>query len=163
MRTGLGGHVALTHRRVNSFLRGRAGAVAPEEKCTRLRCRPGHRCQLTPRAGFARGVNNSGGRCVAGAASESLKLACITISGMRRSPAQVRVLATYGAGHTIVEAEHPTAGSQHRRWALGACASTAYTTRVRRAIFSGTLSIETAHFSDLCARVPKQDAGRCGD
>jgi hypothetical protein len=98
------------------------------------------------RTGPAGGINNSGGRCVAGAASENLKLACIAIGGMRRSPAQVRVLATYGAGHTIVEAEHSTAGSRHRRCALrGARASTAITTGVRRAI-SGMMLIETAHF-----------------
>jgi hypothetical protein len=129
--------------------------------------KPARRSTWTPvspsvRTGPAGGINNSGGRCVAGAASENLKLACISVSGMRRSPAQVRVLATYGAGHTIVEAEHSTAGSQHRRCALrGARASTAITTGVRRAI-SGTLLIETAHFfysSTLCSACPKARYG----
>jgi hypothetical protein len=115
MRTGIGGKCGADAPAGEFVLQGRAGngAVAPEDKCTRLRCRPGHRCQLTLRAGSACGVNNSGSRCVAGAASESLKLACITISGMRRSPAQVRVVATYGAGNTIVEPEHSTAGIRH--------------------------------------------------
>jgi hypothetical protein len=107
----------------------------------------GRRCRLTLRTGPAGGVNNSGGRCVAGAASESLKLASITVSGMRRSPAQVRVLATYEAGHTIIEPEHSTAGP-------------AFTAGVRRAISSGMLSIETAHFLTSVRCVLRQDTGR---
>jgi hypothetical protein len=122
-------------------------------------CRPGHRCHLTLRTGPAGGINNSGCGCVAAAASEDLKLACIAVGGIRRSSAQVPVLATYGADHTIVEAEHWTA--EHRRCALRrARASTAFTTGVRRAI-GGTLLIEIAHIILPSAqRVPEQGTGR---
>jgi hypothetical protein len=100
------------------------------------------------------GVNNSGGRRLAGAARERLEFISVAVSSMRRSPPQVGVLTTRRARHTIIYPERASLGSRYRREPLRRPrASTAFT-EFGRGIFIGVLSILTAHFRFLEREAP---------
>jgi hypothetical protein len=123
--------------------RPRSSALAPQSGLRPRLASSAPECGVQP----AFGVNNSGSRRLAGAASKRLEFISVAVSSMRRSPPQVGVLTTRRARHTIIYPERASPGSRCSREPLRRQrASAAFNARFGRGIFLGVLSIGTAHF-----------------